>query len=325
MTYPLSRRAVLTVGAASAALSLSQTTLAQTSRPVRLILPIAAGSGVDTIARTATHALSSAFQSPVVIENMPGAGGIIGASAIARSTPDGSTLGFVSNNHLINGAIYKKLPFDPVADFTPITVVGTSPLLLVVGAKCPAKNVQELVALLKANPDKYNYASTGIGTVIHLANELFLHEAGVRAHHIPYKDTGPMVADLKAGNVDFSVFGASAARPHLLSGAIRAVGVCSATRSAANPSIPTVAEQGLPNVVIEGWFAFIGPAHLPETEVKSAHAAIVTAFSDKEVIEALAKNGASVKPNSPREAAAFFHSESARYMKLAQAAGITPQ
>ncbi len=324
MTHQISRRSLL-AASAGAALTGAPAAFAQSGRPVRLILPIAAGSGVDTIARTASNALNSSFGAPVTIENMPGAGGVIGASAIAKAPPDGGTLGFVSNNHIINGAIYKKLPFDPVNDFTPICVVGSTPLLLVVSAKSEVKNVQELVAMLKADPDKYNYASTGNGTVIHLANELFLHEAGARARHIPYKDLGPLVSDLRSGTVDFGVFGASAARAHLRSGAIRAVGVFGAARSPAEPSIPTVVEQGLPNVVIEGWFAFIGPAGLLAAEVKHANEAVAIAFRTKEVTEALARNGTSIKPDSPQEALAYFRSEAARYASLAQKAGVVPQ
>lgn len=320
----LSRRHLLGLGL-SGTLGLATGAIAQEARPVRVVLPVSAGSGVDTIARSASVALGRAFGQPVVIENLPGAGGVIGASAIAKAAPDGHTLGFVSNNHVINPAIYKKMPFHAIDDFTVITVVGATPLALVVNPRFPARTVPELVALLKAEPQKYNYASSGNGTVIHLGAELFLDEAKATARHIPYKGTGPMVTDLIAGTVDFGLVGMSAARAHLQSGALRALGICSPARSAADPQTPTVAEQGLPNFAIEGWFAFIGPAKMSAADTQRAHKAIVAAFQSPEVLESMAKAGTQIKPSSPAEALAFFRAEADRYARLAQKAGVTLQ
>lgn len=293
------------------------------NKPVRIVLPVGAGSGVDTIVRAASGALTKAFGQPAVIENLPGAGGIVGAQAVVKAAPDGSTIGVVSNNHVIFPAVYKKVPFDPVADVTPISVVGSTPFVLVVNpAKLPANNVKELVALLRAKPDEYTYASSGNGTVIHLAGAMFLDEAGVTARHVPYKGVGPMVTDLIGGQVDLGVVALNAAQPHLKSGALRAIGVGSKTRVSAAPDIPTLAEQGLSDYDIAGWFAVVGPAKLPAAEVKRIHDAFVAAFATPEVKEAMARQGTDINPTSPEAAAAFFRSEKERYARLAKKADV---
>ncbi|MGN6828863.1 Bug family tripartite tricarboxylate transporter substrate binding protein [Paucibacter sp. M5-1] len=296
-----------------------------TDKPLRLILPVGAGSGVDTIIRAVTPALSKALGGQaVVIENLPGAGGITGTAALVKAAPDGLTLGVVSNNHVVNPSVYKKMPFDALNDITPIMVVGATPFVLVVNpAKLPATNVKELVALLKAKPDVYNYASSGNGTILHLGAEMFVDEAGVVMRHIPYKGVGPMVADLIGGQVDLGVLSLPSIQGHLKSGALRAIGVGSAARVPAAPEIPTVAEQGLPNYAIEGWFAVVGPARLPPAQVKRFHAAFTAALAAPEVREAMARQGNVINPTTPEAAASFFRSEQERYAKLVKKAGIS--
>ena len=198
---------------------------AQSDRPIKFILPVATASGVDTITRAATPALSKALGAPVIVENQAGAGGIVGTSALVKSAPDGTTLSIVSNNHVIYPSVYKSIPFDPVTDITPIAVVGTTPIVLVVNPKVPAKNVQELIALMKAKPDALNYASSGNGTILHLAAAMFLDQAGVKAKHIPYKGVGPMLTDLLGGQVDFATSSLPSVQQHIKSGALRALGV----------------------------------------------------------------------------------------------------
>ncbi len=320
--FALKRRAFVGLGAASLACA-ALPALAQGDKAVRIVLPISAGSGVDVIARSAQPALGKALGQPVVIENLPGAGGITGAAAVAKAAPDGSTLGLFSNNHVINPAVYKKMPFDAVNDFTPISVVGATPLVLVATRSLPANNVKELVALLKARPDDYNLASSGNGTIIHLAGVLFLDQAGVQARHIPYKGTGPMVNDLLSGQVQFGVVALPAIQAHIKSGAVKAIGLCGSARSPAAPDIPTIAEQGLPQYDVEGWFAVVGPAKLPAAEVKRVHDAFVKAFASPDVAEAMAKQGNVIRPSSPEEAASFFRSEAARYAALAKKASIS--
>ncbi len=293
-------------------------------RPLKIILPFGAGSGVDVITRTVVPALSKALGGQsVVVENQPGAGGIPGTHAMIKSPADGFTISLVSNNHVIYPSVYKALPFDPVADITPITVAGTTPLVLVVNpAKVPAQNVKELIAFFKARPGAYNYASSGNGTILHLAAEMFVDEAGVEVRHIPYKGVGPMLADTIGGQVEMTVSALPTLQGHLKSGALRAIGVGGALRSAAAPDIPTIAEQGLPGYNIEGWFAVIGPARLPAEQVRRLHTAFTAAFAAPEVQEAMAKQGNTIRLSTPEAAAQYFKTELEKYARLVKKAGV---
>jgi len=294
-------------------------------RAIRFILPVASASGVDTITRTASVALSNALGHPIVIENQPGAGGIVGTSALVKAAPDGFTLSVVSNNHVIYPSVYKSLPFDPIADITPIAIVGSTPIVVVINPKVPANNAQELVALLKAKPGQYNYGSSGNGTILHLAAEMFMDEAGVKATHVPYKGVGPMLTDLIGGQVEIGALSLPSIQQHLKSGALRAIGTGTAARLAAAPDLPTMAEQGLPGYIVEGWFAVIGPARLPAVDVKRINAAVAAAFATPEVREAMARQGNTINVSTPEYAASFFSSELAKYAKLVKKAGIELQ
>ncbi len=311
--------------AAGAAGLSPQPVFAQSDRPVRFILPVATGSGVDTITRATSPAVSKALGHPVVVENQPGAGGVIGTQAMIKSPPDGFTLSVVSNNHVIYPSVLKSVPFDPVNDITAITVMGTTPLVLVVNPKVPANNAKELIALLKAKPESLNYASSGNGTILHLAAQMFLEEAGVKAKHIPYKGVGPMLTDLIGGQVEFGVLALPSIQAHLKSGALRAIGTSSAQRLTAAPEIPTFAEQGLPKYIVEGWFAVVGPKGLPAADVKRIHAAFASAFNSADVKETMAKQGNTISMTSPEEAQAFFRSELAKYAALVKKSGLEPQ
>ncbi len=297
-------------------------THAQSDKLTRFILPVAAGSGVDTIMRASQKALSASLGTAIVIDNQPGAGGMVGTQTLVKAAPDGATLSVVSNNHVIYPSVYKTLPFDPIRDITPIAVIGGSPMVLVVNPKLPARDSKELVALLKAKPDTLNYASSGNGTILHLAAEMFLDEAGVKAKHIPYKGVGPMITDLIGGQVDFGVLALPAIQAHLKSGALRAIGTSSKTRLAAAPEIPTFAEQGLPGYLVEGWFAVIGPKGLPAAEVKRINAAFASAFATADVKDAMAKQGNPINVTTPEAAAAFFVSEMDKYARLVKRAGV---
>jgi len=318
----ISRRTVLAL--AASALLAATGVHAQSSGPMRVILPIGAGSGVDTIMRAAQNDLSKALGGqPVVIENLPGAGGITGTSAIVKAAPDGNTIGVISNNHAVNPSVFKKIPYDSLKDITPISVVGSTPFVLVVNpAKVPAKNAKELQAFLKAKPGAYNYASSGNGTIIHLAGEMFIDAADVDVKHIPYKGTGPMVADLIGGQVELGVVAVPAVQGHLKSGALRAIGVMGKQRVASLPDLPTIAEQGFPDVDIAGWFAVVAPAKLPAAQVKRLHDAVVAAFASAEVKAAMAKQENVIAPTSPEAAAQFLASEQDRYAKLVKKANI---
>ena len=255
------------------------------TKVVRFILPVATASGVDTITRASSQALSTALGASVVVENQPGAGGIVGTSAMIKSPPDGTTLSIVSNNHVIYPSVYKSVPFDPINDITPIAVIGSTPIVFVVNPKVPAKDAKELIALLKAKPGGYNYGSSGNGTILHLAAEMFMDEAGVKATHVPYKGVGPMLTDLIGGQVEMGTLSLPSIQQHLKSGALRAIGTGTATRLAAAPDIPTMTEQGMPGYLVEGWFAVIGPAKMSAADVKRINAAFVTAFATPEVRE----------------------------------------
>ena len=322
MSFPrFNRRSVLV---AALALAAGSGAALASDKPMRVILPIGAGSGVDGIVRAAGPSLTKALGGqPVVIENLPGAGGITGTTAIVQAAPDGSTIGVVSNNHAVNPSVYKKLPYDSLKDITPISVVGATPFVLVVNpARLPAKNAKELQALLKARPGGYNYASSGNGTIIHLAGEMFVDAADVKVMHIPYKGTGPMVADLIGGQVDLGVVALPAVQGHLKSGALRAIGIMGKSRVASLPELPTIAEQGFPDVDAAGWFAVVGPAKLPPAEVKRLHAAVVAAFAMPETVQAMARQENVISPSTPEAAVQFFRSEQERYARLVQKANI---
>jgi tripartite-type tricarboxylate transporter receptor subunit TctC len=317
----LTRRTVL----ASAAAALAMPAFGQSDRPVRFILPNATGSGVDAITRAAQQALGKALGHPVIVDNQPGAGGILGLQAIARSPADGSTLGIVSNNVVIFPSVLKSMPFDMPGDFTPISVVGYTPVVLVVNPKVPAKDAKEFVALLKSRNGDMTFASGGNGTILHLASEMFLDEAKAKARHIPYKGVGPMVTDLIGGQVDFGTAALPSVQGHLKSGALRAIGIATAQRAAAAPDIPTFVEQGMPNYIVEAWFAVIAPKGLPTAEVQRVHAAVVTAFNDAEVKEAMAKQGNVISVGPTDKAMPFFRSELAKYAQIVKKAGVEAQ
>lgn len=327
-TPTLDRRRLLALTAGTAASALGAATglpaLAQ-ERTVRFILPNATGSGVDAITRAAQPALAKALGHAVIVDNQAGAGGVVGLQALARSPADGFTLSVVSNNVVIFPSVLKSIPFDMPGDFTPIAVVGYTPVVLVVNAKVPAANSRELVALLKAKGGDMNYASGGNGTILHLASEMFLDEAGVKARHIPYKGVGPMLTDLIGGQVDFATAALPSVQQHLKSGALRAIGVATAQRVAAAPEIPTFAEQGLPNYQVEAWFAVVGPKGLPAAEVQRIHAAVVAAFADPAVKETMARQGNVINVQPADKAMAFFRSEMVKYAQLVKKAGVEAQ
>ena len=299
--------------------------VAHAQQPIRFILPVATASGVDTITRAASASLSKALGAPIVVDNQPGAGGIVGTTALVKAAPDGNTLSVVSNNHVIYPSVYKSIPFDPVNDITPIAVVGFTPIVIVVNPKVPANNVQELVALMKAKPDAINYGSSGNGTILHLTAAMFVDQAGVKARHIPYKGVGPMVTDLLGGQIDFVTSSLPSVQQHAKSGALRILGIGTAARNAAAPDVPTVVEQGMRDYVVEAWFAVIGPAKMKPEDVKRIHAAVVQAFAAPEVVEAMAKQGNTIKVSSPEEAQRHFRSELAKYATIVKSIGLEPQ
>src|SRR5690242_14608136 len=306
MTFDLQRRRLLTLTLCPAALGGPAG-----KPPLRTIGPGRAGCGIATVRRAAGPAVTKALGGQtLVIENLPGAGGITGTASLVKAAPDGNTIALVSNNHVVNPSVYKKMPYDSLNDITPITVVGETPFVLVANpAKVPAKNAKELQAFLKAKPGTYNYASSGNGTIIHLAGAQFVDAADVDVRHIPYKGMGPMVSDIIGGQVEWGVIAVPIALPHLKSGTLRAIGLMGKERVPSLPDLPTLAEQGFPSVDIGGWFAFIGPAKLPAAEVKRLNAAILAAFQAPETKDAMAKQENVIHPLSAEASAQYFRSE----------------
>lgn len=326
MTPQIQRRGMAALLACALALTATGACAQPSDKPLRVVLPVSAGSGVDTIMRAVSPSFSKALGGqPVVIENLPGAGGLTGTGVVVRAPADGQVLGVVSNNHVVNPSVFKKMPFDAINDITPISVIGATPFVLVVNPKVPAKNAKELQALLKAKPDGYNYASSGNGTIIHLAGAMFMDAAGVEVRHIPYKGVGPMVADLIGGQVEMGVVAVPAIQGQLKSGALRAIGVMGKTRVPSLPDVPTIAEQGFPEVDVSGWFALIGPAKLPPAEVKRLHAAVVAAFNTPETREAMARQENIINPMTPEASAQFFKTEQERYARLVRKSNISAE
>ena len=326
MKSHFTRRAALAALTSAAASALPGMALAQADRPVKFILPNATGSGVDAITRAAAPAIGKALGANVVVENQAGASGVIGLQAMAKNPPDGFTLSVVSNNVVIFPSVIKGLPFEMPGDFTPIAVLGSTPLVLVANPqKVPSNNSREFIAALRAKPDGYNFGSGGTGTILHLAAEMFVDEAGVKARHIPYKGVGPMVTDLLGGQIDFAVLALPSVQQHIRSGALKAVGMCGDKRSAAVPDIPTFVEQGLPTYVIDAWFGVLGPKGMSAANVKRVNDALVQAFNDPAVKETMAKQGNTIAISTPEQAQRVFRSEMERFAALVKKAGIEPQ
>ncbi|NBQ86426.1 MAG: tripartite tricarboxylate transporter substrate binding protein [Betaproteobacteria bacterium] len=320
----LSRRALL--GAAAAGAALGAVPAWAQDRTVRFILPNATGSGVDAITRAIQPTIARALGANVVVENQPGAGGVVGLQALTKAAPDGNTLSVVSNNVVIFPSVLKSLPFDMPGDFTPIAMIGSTPIVLVVNPqKVPATNSREFIAVLKSKPGALNFASGGNGTILHLASEMFLDEAKVTAKHVPYRGVGPMLTDLIGGQVEFATAALPSVQQHIKSGALRAIGMGSTQRSPAAPEIPTFVEQGLPGYVVEAWFAIIGPKGMSAANVKRVHEAIVTTFNDPSVKDAMARQGNVIQVSTPEQAQSGFRTELQKYAALVKKAGVEPQ
>ncbi len=319
-----SRRDFIQTSLVGTALTASGLSAEAQANVLKLILPVSAGSGVDGIVRASSAQLGKALGVSAVVENQPGAGGIVGTQSLIRSAPDGNTLSFVSNNHVIYPSVTKNLSFDPIADITPIAVVAYTPLVLIVNAKLPAQNLKEFVALLKASPGKYNFASSGNGTILHLAPELFKDVTGTFSTHIPYRGFAPMLQDIVAGQVDWGVAALPAALGQIKAGTVRGLCIPMAQRSAAAPDIPTSTEAGVPAYQIDAWIACVGPKGLPAATVQRINAAIRSTFASAEVREAMAKQGNLVNVTSPEAATEHFKKELARYAALVKKAGVVP-
>jgi tripartite-type tricarboxylate transporter receptor subunit TctC len=293
------------------------------SKPIRLVVPFAAGGATDVLARLVGERLTASLGQQVVVDNRPGAGGNIGSDIVARAEPDGYTIlmGAVGT-HAINPSLYPKMPYDPVKDFAPVTLVASVPNVLVVNPEVPAKSVQELIDLAKAKPGELNFASSGNGTSIHLSGELFKAMTGTDIVHVPYKGSGPAVTDLLGGQVQMMFDNMPSSLPHVKAGKLRALGVTSAKRSPALPEVPTIAEAGVPGYDATSWFGILAPAGTPEPVVTRLQGAIVQALGEPEMRQRMADLGAEPVGDTPAEFGQFIAAEIAKWAKVVNDAGV---
>ena len=286
------------------------------AKPIRWVVPFPPGGAMDVIARTLGERAGRALGQPFVIENRPGAGGNIGADAVAKSPADGYTIMITSIGMATNKALYAKLSYDPVKDFAPISLLAVVPNVLVVNANSPDKTVADVIAHAKRDPGKLTYASAGNGTSIHLAGEVFASMAGLNLLHVPYKGSGPAVTDMLGGQVDLMFDSITSAAPHIQAGKLRALGVTSARRSATLPNVPTIAEAGVPGYEVSPWFAVFAPAGTPAPIVQKINAALLDAMKQPDTKVRFDAIGAEPIGSTPAELAAHVDKEMARWGKL---------
>jgi len=292
------------------------------SKPIRWVVPFAPGGTTDILARTIGEKLTIALGKPVIVENNPGAGGGVGAVQTAKAAPDGYTImGGTISTHAINASLYKALPYDPVKDVAPITLIARVPNLLVVNPDVPAKNVRELIALMKANPGKYSFASSGNGTSQHLSGELFKSMAGVDMQHIPYKGSPPALQDVVSGQVTMTFDNITTAWPLAKAGKLRALAVTTARRSPIAPDVPTLAEAGLAGYEIGSWQGVFAPAGTPADIVKRLNVEIVKILRSPETVAKLAGLGLDPVGSDPKTFADFIASENVKWAKVVKASG----
>ena len=292
------------------------------TKPVRFVVPFPPGGPLDIVARAIGLDLTKSLGQQVLVDNRPGAGGNIGADIVAKAPPDGYTIlmGALST-HAVNIWLYKALPFDPIRDFAPVTLVTSVPNVLVVHPSVPAKNVKELIALAKARPGQLNFASGSTGSAGHLAGELFKTMAGVDMVHIPYKGAAPAVTDLIAGHVTVMFDNLASGLPNIKAGRVRALGVTTAQRSPFLPNMPTLSESGLRGFDLGTWFGIFAPAHTPRDIVTKLNAEITRALKTPAMQERFAPLGAEPMPTTPEAFGAFVKAEMTKYQKIVRASG----
>ena len=319
-----SRVGVFIFGCALALPSLvaAQSTQSYPNKPIRMVVTFPPGGAPDILARFISEKINPAWGQPVIIDNKPGAGGNIGADFVARSTADGYTLvmGTVGT-HSINGALYAKMPYDMVKDFSPVTLVASTPNLLVVNNTVPARNVAELIALAKAKPFAMMYGSPGIGTSVHVSGELFASMTGTKLTHVPYKGRAMAIPDLIGGQIQLMFDNMPSALPVVKEGKLRAIGVTSAARSPSAPDIPTLAEQGLDGFEATSWFAVFAPANTPKEITTKMHNEIVRIFKLPDVQSRMKTLGLDALLGGPDELAAYQRIEIIKWNKVVKDSG----
>ncbi|AOG24384.1 Bug family tripartite tricarboxylate transporter substrate binding protein [Acidovorax sp. RAC01] len=313
-------------GLSAALLATSPAALAQAypSKPITIIVPFAAGGTTDILARVVGQALTTELGQPVVVDNRAGAGGNIGGAAAAKATPDGYTLfmGTVGT-HAINASLYKKMPFDPVKDFAPLTRVATVPNLLVAHPSQPFKTVKDMIAYAKANPGKLTFGSPGSGASPHVSGELFRSMTGTDLLHVPYKGSAPAMTDLLGGQISIMFDNMPSAIQHVRSGKLVPIAVTTAKRSPELPNVPTIAESGVPGYEATSWFGMFAPAATPAPVVAQLNKAIVKVLNQPDVKKKIAEQGGDVVAETPEQFAAFIKAETTKWSKVVKESGAS--
>jgi tripartite-type tricarboxylate transporter receptor subunit TctC len=291
------------------------------TRPMRIVVPFTPGGASDVTARLIAEKMTNAFRQSVVVENRPSAGGIVGTDVVAKASPDGYTLGFVSIGHAVKPGIYPKLPYDTIRDFTYLTMTADVGLVLVANNTLPVSSTADLIALAKKEPGKISYASSGAGSSLHLAMELLVSRTGMKLTHVPYKGSTQAHPDVLSGQVPVMIDTILAITPHVKSGRVKALGVTAKKRSRLLPDVPTIADT-VPGYEAGSWGGMIAPPRLPADLKQKIHGEIVRALNAPDVRDKLAALGADVVANSPEEFARFVQAEIAKWAVVTKAAGI---
>ena len=316
------RKLIAALFLCAAGLSHAQPNSTYPSKPIHLIVPFPPGGGNDTVARAIAQQVSPELGQPVVIDNRPGAGGAVGAELAAKAPPDGYTLFLAGvGSHVVNPNVH-KVPYDPIRDFAPVTLIASAPSVLVVNPRVPAQSIAEFTAYARANPGKLNYASNGAGSAAQLAAAMYETMAGVKMVHVPYKGIAPALTDLLGGEVQLMFGTVVALVPHIQAGRLRALAVTGKKRSALLPEVPTLRESGLPEYEAGSWYGIEAPAGTPRAIIDQLNAVIVKALRQPDVARRLATEGAEVIGSTPEEFGAHIKSELARVGAVVRAAGI---
>jgi len=320
MEQTLGKMVLLWAGMLVAGVAAAQT---YPAKPVRIVVPYAAGGPYDDIARTLGQRLTEIWGHPLIVENRGGAGGNIGAEVVAKAAPDGYTLLLGDAGPItVNPTLFKKLPYDPQRDLAPVGMLNASRMVLSVHPSLPAKNVKELVALAKTSPGKLSFASSSVGNLQHLGMELLQIQAGMKMNHVPYKGAAPAFVDLIAGQVDSMFANIVGTMPHVRTGKLRAIAVTTVTRTAAAPEIPTIAESGVPGYDHGPWNGLFAPAKTPPMVIAKIHAEVDRELQSPDVRKVFGNEGIEAVANKPDEFAAIIHEELVRWPKVVKAAGI---
>jgi tripartite-type tricarboxylate transporter receptor subunit TctC len=290
-------------------------------KSIRIVVPLAAGGPGDILARAIGQKLSESVGQPVVIDNRPGANTNIGTEAVSKSPPDGYTLLLTASTHTINPSLYANLPFDPIKDFAPITLVGETPLVMVLHPSVPAKSVKEFIALAKSRPGQINFGSAGSGSTLHLAGEMFNSLAGVKMVHVPYKGVTQAVSDLLGGHLSLMFPGAPIALPHARAGKLLALATTGTKRTPAAPELPTVAEAGVPGFEVTVWYGALAPAGTPQAIINRLHSEFVRIVQLADIRQRWVALGADPLTDTPSEFAAFLKGDIVKWAKVVKESG----